>query len=189
MTTAGCRLKTLTSKNEAQNAGHEADYWRMADALRGSMDAAEYKHVVLGLVFLKYISDAFEEAHAKLEAEIGEGADPEDPDEYIAQNIPSRDWYDRRGEEIRLDFLLRPVPAVSATPGERLADPVAEPETLAAFIAETTPGGGVIAQMALTVLVFWLYMTAKLPESTWARPRRRPRDAAGQLGPGGAGLR
>ena len=81
--------------------------------------------------------------------------------------LPSRDWYDRRGEEISLDFLLRPVPAVSATPGERLADPVAEPETLVAFIAETTPGGGVIAQMALTVLVFWLYMTAKLPESTW----------------------
>ena len=59
----------------------------MADALRGSMDAAEYKHVVLGLIFLKYISDAFEEAHARLEAEVGEGADPEDPDEYRAQNI------------------------------------------------------------------------------------------------------
>ena len=41
--------------------GYEADLWRMADALRGSMDAAEYKHVVLGLIFLKYISDAFEE--------------------------------------------------------------------------------------------------------------------------------
>ena len=59
----------------------------MADALRGSMDAAEYKHVVLGLIFLKYISDAFEEAHAKLEAERDEGADPEDPDEYRAQSI------------------------------------------------------------------------------------------------------
>ena len=59
MTTTGRRLNTQTSKNEAQNAGHEAEYWRMADALRGSMDAAEYKHVVLGLVFLKYISDAF----------------------------------------------------------------------------------------------------------------------------------
>ena len=86
MTTAGRRLKTQTS-DEAINTGHEADYWRMADALRGSMDAAEYKHVVLGLIFLKYISDAFEEAHAKLEAEVGEGADPEHPDEYIAQNI------------------------------------------------------------------------------------------------------
>ena len=74
------------SKGDALT-GYEADYWRMADALRGSMDAAEYKHVVLGLIFLKYISDAFEEAHAKLEAERDEGADPEDPDEYRAQNI------------------------------------------------------------------------------------------------------
>jgi type I restriction enzyme M protein len=48
----------------------------MADALRGSMDAAEYKHVVLGLIFLKYISDAFEEHHAKLTAEKAKGADP-----------------------------------------------------------------------------------------------------------------
>ena len=59
----------------------------MADALRGSMDAAEYKHVVLGLSFLKYISDAFEERHAQLEREQAEGADPEDPDEYRAESI------------------------------------------------------------------------------------------------------
>lgn len=59
----------------------------MADALRGSMDAAEYKHVVLGLIFLKYISDAFEEQHQKLLAEQAQGADPEDPDEYRAQSI------------------------------------------------------------------------------------------------------
>jgi type I restriction enzyme M protein len=59
----------------------------MADALRGSMDAAEYKHVVLGLIFLKYVSDAFEELHRTLEAERAEGADPEDPDEYRAQNV------------------------------------------------------------------------------------------------------
>jgi type I restriction enzyme M protein len=67
--------------------GYEAQLWQMADALRGSMDAAEYKHVVLGLIFLKYISDAFEEKHAALEAEKAEGADPEDPDEYRAQSI------------------------------------------------------------------------------------------------------
>ena len=67
--------------------GYEAELWSMADALRGSMDAAEYKHVVLGLIFLKYISDAFEERHARLEAERAEGADPEDPDEYRAENI------------------------------------------------------------------------------------------------------
>ena len=68
--------------------GYEAELWRMADTLRGSMDAAEYKHVVLGLIFLKYISDAFEEARAKLEANRHEtGADPDDPDEYRADNI------------------------------------------------------------------------------------------------------
>ena len=67
--------------------GYEADLWRMADTLRGSMDAAEYKHVVLGLIFLKYISDAFEERHALLESEREQGADPEDPDEYRAENI------------------------------------------------------------------------------------------------------
>src|SRR5262249_1979106 len=50
-------------------------------------DAAEYKHIVLGLIFLKYISDAFEEQHAKLVADKTSGADPEDPDEYRAQSI------------------------------------------------------------------------------------------------------
>jgi type I restriction-modification system DNA methylase subunit len=49
-----------TKNGTAANVGYEAELWRMADALRGSMDAAEYKHVVLGLIFLKYISDAFE---------------------------------------------------------------------------------------------------------------------------------
>jgi type I restriction enzyme M protein len=71
----------------AATIGYEADLWKMADALRGSMDAAEYKHVVLGLIFLKYISDAFEAQHAQLEAEQDQGADPEDPDEYRALNI------------------------------------------------------------------------------------------------------
>ena len=69
------------------NVGYEDKLWRMADALRGSMDAGEYKHVVLGLIFLKYISDAFEEKHAALEAQKAQGADPEDPDEYRAENI------------------------------------------------------------------------------------------------------
>ena len=76
-----------TNKNGA-TVGYEAELWRMADALRGSMDAAEYKHVALGLIFLKYISDAFEEARAKLEADRQEtGANPDDPDEYRADNI------------------------------------------------------------------------------------------------------
>ncbi|HNT60141.1 MAG TPA: class I SAM-dependent DNA methyltransferase [Rectinema sp.] len=69
------------------NLGFETELWRAADALRSNMDAAEYKHVVLGLIFLKYISDAFEEQRTKLEADRSEGADPEDPDEYRAVNI------------------------------------------------------------------------------------------------------
>ena len=64
----------------------ESELWSMADALRGSMDAAEYKHVVLGLIFLKYISDAFEEHHAAVLAEWGEET-AEDPDEYTAESI------------------------------------------------------------------------------------------------------
>ena len=50
--------------------------------MRNNMDAAEYKHVVLGLIFLKYISDAFEDQHQFLIRESSIGADPEDPDEY-----------------------------------------------------------------------------------------------------------
>ena len=68
---------------------YEAKLWQMADALRNNMDAAEYKHVVLGLIFLKYISDTFEEHRAKLLAGEGDyaGANPEDPDEYKAENV------------------------------------------------------------------------------------------------------
>ena len=72
---------------QSATTGYEAKLWAMADALRGAMDAAEYKHVVLGLIFLKYISDAFEERHTRLVAEQDQGADPEDPDEYRAENI------------------------------------------------------------------------------------------------------
>ena len=76
-----------SSDRNFANIGYEAKLWQMADALRGSMDSSDYKHVVLGLIFLKYISDAFDEQHARLVAEQASGADPEDPDEYRAQNI------------------------------------------------------------------------------------------------------
>ena len=79
--------EAATNDGTGANVGYEAELWKMADALRGSMDAAEYKHVVLGLIFLKYISDAFEEQHARLESERDQGADPEDPDEYQAEQI------------------------------------------------------------------------------------------------------
>ncbi|MBI3785550.1 MAG: SAM-dependent DNA methyltransferase [Deltaproteobacteria bacterium] len=76
-----------TGTNSGANLGFEAKLWAAADALRNNMDAAEYKHVVLGLIFLKYISDAFEAKHAELEAQKSQGADAEDPDEYRATNI------------------------------------------------------------------------------------------------------
>ena len=74
-------------KDNGATLGFEAKLWQAADALRNNMDAAEYKHVVLGLIFLKYISDAFEAKHVELDAQRSEGADPEDPDEYRAENI------------------------------------------------------------------------------------------------------
>lgn len=65
----------------------EKQLWKTADKLRKNIDAAEYKHIVLGLIFLKYISDAFEELYARLKAEEENGADPEDKDEYKAENV------------------------------------------------------------------------------------------------------
>ena len=65
--------------------GFEEKLWQAADKLRSNMDAAEYKHVVLGLIFLKYVSDSFEELYDKLKAQ-GYG-DEEDRDEYLAENV------------------------------------------------------------------------------------------------------
>jgi type I restriction enzyme M protein len=88
--------------NNSVPLGFETHLWAAADALRNNMDAAEYKHVVLGLIFLKYISDAFEERHAALLAEVDQGADPEDPDEYRAANVfwvpPEARWSRLKGE-------------------------------------------------------------------------------------------
>ncbi|OGT80616.1 MAG: hypothetical protein A3H91_00265 [Gammaproteobacteria bacterium RIFCSPLOWO2_02_FULL_61_13] len=71
-------MATKKTKNTdtTANLGFEAKLWAAADALRNNMDAAEYKHVVLGLIFLKYISDAFEAKHAELQAQKAQGADP-----------------------------------------------------------------------------------------------------------------
>lgn len=72
-------------KSNGANLGFEEKLWAAADKLRGHIDAGEYKHVVLGLVFLKYISDAFIELHNQLAAD--EHSDPEDRDEYLAENV------------------------------------------------------------------------------------------------------
>jgi type I restriction enzyme M protein len=77
------------SKNEVKEQPIEQVLWAAADKLRKNMDAAEYKHVVLGLVFLKYISDSFYDLYYKLKEGKGEyeGADPDDPYEYRAENV------------------------------------------------------------------------------------------------------
>lgn len=81
-------MSKKVSKNEnKQEEPLEKQLWKAADKLRKNIDAAEYKHVVLGLIFLKYISDAFEELYARLKAEEELGADPEDRDEYKAENV------------------------------------------------------------------------------------------------------
>lgn len=80
----------MAKKNEnGTDEPLEKQLWKSADKLRKNIDAAEYKHVVLGLIFLKYISDAFEELFEKLKSGVGEyeGADPEDKDEYKAENV------------------------------------------------------------------------------------------------------
>src|ERR1700757_3742169 len=79
--------RTARARDNGATLGFEAKLWQAADALRNNMDAAEYKHVVLGLIFLKYIFDRFEAKHPERDAQRDEGADPEDPDEYRAENI------------------------------------------------------------------------------------------------------
>ena len=77
--------KDQQKPNNGANLGFEQQLWQMADKLRGHMDAAEYKHVVLGLIFLKYISDAFQERYEALKKEPH--ADAEDRDEYTAESV------------------------------------------------------------------------------------------------------
>lgn len=74
------------SKNNT-DLGFEEKLFSAADKLRNNMDAAEYKHIVLGLIFLKYVSDSFEAKYKELKKLESEGADPEDPDEYLSENI------------------------------------------------------------------------------------------------------
>ncbi len=81
--------KRSTSGNGTANLGFEAELWAAADLLRGNIESSEYKHVVLGLIFLKYVSDAFEERRALLlkEQEGDAGVDIDDPEEYAAKAV------------------------------------------------------------------------------------------------------
>ena len=73
------------SKNNGGNLGFEAELFKAADKLRGNMEPSDYKHIALGLIFLKYISDAFKAKHKALLAEDAQAA--EDKDEYLADNV------------------------------------------------------------------------------------------------------
>ncbi len=77
----------MAKKKESVAEPLEKQLWKAADKLRKNIDAAEYKHVVLGLIFLKYISISFEELYDQLVAEVAQGADPEDREEYKAENV------------------------------------------------------------------------------------------------------
>jgi type I restriction enzyme M protein len=75
----------MAGERSAGDIGFEAELFKAADKLRGNLEPSEYKHVALGLIFLKYISEAFESMRAKLALE--EFADPEDPEEYTAARV------------------------------------------------------------------------------------------------------
>ena len=126
---SGKRTGEAGATPNGATVGHEAELWAMADALRGSMDAAEYKHVVLGLIFLKYISDAFEERHAAVLAEFGEDA-AEDRDEYTAENIfwvpPEARWTHLKAQARQSTVGLTVDQAMAA-----ITDPLYEREYLA----------------------------------------------------------
>ncbi|NWG06185.1 MAG: SAM-dependent DNA methyltransferase [Chloroflexi bacterium] len=86
-TSARTEKEQRSTRGNGATLGIEAQLWQAADKMRGHLDAAEYKNVVLGLIFLKYISDAFEQLHSQLVARQSEGADPEDRDEYTAERV------------------------------------------------------------------------------------------------------
>lgn len=77
--------QATTKSSNGATIGFEAQRFLAADKLRGDLEPSDYKHVVLGLIFLKYISDAFEALHAALLAEDPEAT--EDADEYLAENV------------------------------------------------------------------------------------------------------
>lgn len=82
-------------KENTSEIGFEEKIWEAADVLRGNMDAAEYKHVILGLIFLKYLSDKFNERYFEI---VAQGYDPEDIDEYTSEHVffvpPEARWDD-----------------------------------------------------------------------------------------------
>src|SRR5438445_9824049 len=89
----------MPSKDNSKEINFEGKLWQAADKMRSNMDAAEYKHAVLGLLFLKYISDAFIEVHEQLKKDPT--SDPEDVDEYVSKRVF---WVPK---EARWDYLAK----------------------------------------------------------------------------------
>ena len=149
--------KSTKSKQDKQ-LPFEQTLWLTADVLRKNIDAAEYKHIVLGLIFLKYISDAFEEEYQKLKATAG--ADPEDKDEYLADNIffvpkearwsylLSRAKLPSIGVDIdnAMDEVEKINPSPELTPAPTLKDPVfaSRTPTLRSTLPSSPDGSGVM---------------------------------------------
>jgi type I restriction enzyme M protein len=114
--------------NSGSALGFEATLWAAADKLRGNMDAAEYKHVVLGLIFLKYISDRFAERHAEAGKEAADaGLSGEAAETYAAELAADRDFYTAENvfwvpEDARWDWLKARATSVQPTIGELIDD-------------------------------------------------------------------
>ena len=167
--------------------GLEAKLWQSADMLRNNMDAAEYKHIVLGLIFLKYISDAFEAKYAELAAAAarGEGADPEDQDEYKAESIF---WVPREARWSHLKAQA-PQPTIGRTVDDAMDAIERENPTLKGVLPKDFARPGLdkarLAQLINLVSDIGLGSPAdrakdilgRVYESRHARPRR-PRRAA-----------
>ena len=107
-------------RTKSSDLGFEAELFKAADKLRGNLEPSEYKHVALGLIFLKYISQAFETQHAKLSGE--EYADPEDPEEYLAAHVfwvpPEARWANLQANAKRPEITFTDVTTMREKKGD-----------------------------------------------------------------------
>ena len=119
------------ANNNGANLGFEAQLWAAADKLRGNMEPSDYKHVALGLIFLKYISDAFEAKRAELLNEVL--ADAEDPEEYLAENVF---WVPKEARWSHLQARAK-----QPTIGKHIDDAMVEIEARNASLKDVLPKG------------------------------------------------
>jgi hypothetical protein len=160
--------KKAAKAETGANLGFEAKLWAAADALRNNMDAAEYKHVVLGLIFLKYISDAFEAKHAELEAERKTGADPEDPDEYKAASIF---WVPKEARWSHLKANA-PQPTIGTLVDDAMSAIERDNASLKGYCQKTMPGlvstsSALVSSSIWSAILLWARQPTG-PKTRWA---------------------